>query len=349
MSGIKINDFIIDESCSVLEAMELLDIVATKVLFITENGCLKAVLTDGDIRRWILKSGSLSESVSRIANYSPMYLYEKDKSFSKEYMNKNSIEAVPIVDEHMKLVSVSFLNRYTVSQRQNIDAKVVIMAGGFGTRLYPYTKILPKPLIPIGDVPIVERIINKFYKNGFGEFFLILNYKKNMVKAYFNDIEKKYILNYVDEEKPLGTGGGLSLLKGKIDGPFILSNCDILIEEDYDKILQFHKDNDNLVTIVSSLKNIKIPYGVIDINDHGEIEEMREKPSISVFVNTGMYVVNPRIINELKDDEVIGFPEIIQRYKDDGERIGVYPVSEKSWLDMGQIDEMENMINEIGL
>jgi NDP-sugar pyrophosphorylase family protein len=164
-----------------------------------------------------------------------------------------------------------------------------------------------------------------------------------MIKAYFNEIEKAYKVDYVDEDKPLGTGGGLSLLKGKINSTFILSNCDILIEEDYEKIYNYHKKEKNLITMVCSLKNIKIPYGVIEISETGEIESMKEKPELSFFTNTGIYIVEPKIIEELEEDKPIGFPDIIEQYKAKGEKIGIYPISENSWMDMGQIDEMEEM------
>jgi NDP-sugar pyrophosphorylase family protein len=164
-----------------------------------------------------------------------------------------------------------------------------------------------------------------------------------MIKAYFNEIEKPYKLEYVDEDKPLGTGGGLSLLKGKINSTFILSNCDILIEEDYEKIYNYHKKENNLITMVCSLKNFKIPYGVIEISETGKVEKMKEKPELSFFINTGMYIVEPKIIEELEENKFIDFPNIIEHYKDKGEKIGIYPISENSWMDMGQIDGMEEM------
>ena len=145
------------------------------------------------------------------------------------------------------------------------------------------------------------------------------------------------------KDKPLGTGGGLSLLKGTIDETFILTNCDILIEEDYDKIFNFHKTENNLITMVCSLKRIQIPYGVIEIDENGGIESMKEKPELSFFTNTGMYIVEPSVINELELNVSIDFPTIIQNYKNLGKKIGVFPISEKSWLDMGQLDELEEM------
>jgi dTDP-glucose pyrophosphorylase len=339
---LNVRDFLIDEEATMLQAMELLDKVAKKVLFVERFGKLAAAITDGDIRRWILRKGNLDAKVKDIANYNPKFIYERDKLSAKEFMKKFSIEALPVLNDNKDIVSVVFWND-EIKQQKNLEVPVVIMAGGLGTRLYPYTKILPKPLIPIGEIPIVEHIINKFNKYGCNQFFLIVNHKRNMIKAYFNEIKKNYEVNYVDEDKPLGTGGGLSLLKGNINNTFILTNCDILIEEDYEKIFEYHKKENNLVTMVCSLKNIRIPYGVIEINETGEIEKMKEKPEFSFFTNTGMYVVEPKVIEELEENKTIGFPDIIEKYKHAGEKIGVYPISENSWLDMGQLDEMENM------
>jgi dTDP-glucose pyrophosphorylase len=341
-----IKDFLIDENATMIEAMEVLDKVAKKVLFVVRDGQFVAAITDGDIRRWILKKGNLEAQVKDIANYNPKYIYEKDKMAAKEYMSKYSIEALPILNYEKDIVSVVLWND-EIKRQKNLQVPVVIMAGGLGTRLYPYTQVLPKPLIPIGELPIAEHIINSFHGYGNNQYFLVVNHKKNMIKAYFNEIEKDYELNYVDEDQPLGTGGGLSLLKGKINSTFILTNCDILIEEDYEKIYDFHKREKNLVTMVCSLKNIKIPYGVIQLGDTGEIEGMKEKPNFSFFTNTGMYVVESRVIEELEENKAVGFPDIIEKYMNTGEKIGVYPISENAWLDMGQLDEMEKMTKRL--
>jgi dTDP-glucose pyrophosphorylase len=340
---LNINDFLIEENSSMLDAMKELDKVAKKVLFVVRLNRFVGSITDGDIRRWILKKGNLDASVKDIANYDPKFIFEKDRQSAKEFMKTHSIEALPILNEEKDIVSVVLWNDEEIEREKKLDLPVVIMAGGLGTRLYPYTKILPKPLIPIGEIPIVEHIINRFNKYGSDQFHLIVNHKKNMIKAYFNEINKGYQIGYVDEDRPLGTGGGLSLLKGKINSTFILTNCDILIEEDYEKIYNYHKNERNLITMVCSLKNVKIPYGVIEINESGEIDEMREKPEFSFFTNTGMYIVEPRVIEELQDNQTIGFPDIIEKYKEMGKKIGVFPISENSWLDMGQLDEMEKM------
>lgn len=336
-------DFLIDEEITMLEAMEQLDKIARKVLFVTRQGEFVAAITDGDIRRWILKKGNLAAKVKEVANYSPKSLPANKKNKAKEYMKIYSIDALPIIDPKNNIISVVFRNDGEIEPKRNLKVPVVIMAGGLGTRLYPYTKILPKPLIPIGEIPIAEHIMNRFHQFGCEQFYLVVNHKKNMIKAYFNEVLKDYVVYYADEDSPLGTGGGLSLLKGKVESTFILTNCDILIEEDYEKIYNYHKKEKNLITMVCSLKKIKIPYGVIEISETGEIEEMREKPEFSFFTNTGMYIVEPKVIAELESDISIGFPDIIDKYKSRGEKIGVFPISENSWMDMGQIDELEEM------
>lgn len=338
-----ITDYCIKESSTVVDAMKLLDKTAKKVLFIIDDGKLKAAITDGDIRRWILKNGSLEESITQIANYNPKYVKQQNASSARAIMQEYSIEILPVVDEDMQVLSFISLLDNEDNTRGSLNIPVVIMAGGLGTRLYPYTKVLPKPLIPVGEIPISEHIINRFYKAGCDEFYLVLNHKKNMIKAYYNDLDKDYNVYYSDEDIPLGTGGGLGLLKGKINTTFALSNCDILIRGDYQRIMQHHKENDNIITIVCSLKHIRIPYGVIEVGSSGEITDMREKPELSFLTNTGMYIVEPRVIDEIENNKVISFPDIISKYRDAGEKIGVYPISENSWLDMGQFDTMEDM------
>jgi NDP-sugar pyrophosphorylase family protein len=164
-----------------------------------------------------------------------------------------------------------------------------------------------------------------------------------MIKAYFNELKKSYSVHYVDEDIPLGTGGGLSLLKGKIKSTFILSNCDILIDADYQKIMNFHQKQKNFITMICSMKRIRIPYGVVEISETGEIEEMKEKPELSVFVNTGMYIVDGQVIEDIETNIDVGFPDIIEGYRKSGAKVGIYPISENAWSDMGQLDELESM------
>ena len=337
---------LVEPDISVWQAMEQLNQNATKVLFIHEEGKLRAALSDGDVRRWILKKGSLKAPISQVANYQPKCLREWERDRAGEYMHRYGIEAVPVVDEDKRITDIVLWRTDGASGKDaQIDLPVVMMAGGKGTRLYPYTRILPKPLIPVGELPIAEHIIRQFRRFGCHDFYLIVNHKKNMIKAYFNEIPKDYRIFYADEDVPLGTGGGLSLLKGKIDTPFILTNCDILIREDFSKIYRLHKEKKNLITMVCSLKNFRIPYGVVEISEDGGIDSMSEKPVLSFFTNTGCYIVEPRVIGEMEENREISFPDIIARYKEKGENVGIYPIAEHAWLDMGEMDELEKMRN----
>lgn len=333
----------VSEKASIMEAMTNLDKGAKKILFVLRDNTLVASLTDGDIRRWILKKGSLDAKVESAANYQPKYLNQKEKIRAKSFMKQQRVDALPIVNDAMEIISIIFADENEWEKEHHLSLPVVIMAGGFGTRLYPYTKVLPKPLIPIGEIPIAEHIMNRFHQFGVREFHLVVNHKKNMIKAYFNEIEKDYEVYYADENVPLGTAGGLYLLKDKIRSTFILSNCDILIEEDYEKMVDFHKKENNFITMICSVKNLQIPYGIVEISNTGEIEELKEKPVMSFFTNTGMYVAEPDVIQEMKQEVRIDFPELIQRYKSQGKKIGVYPISEDNWMDMGQPEEMEAM------
>ncbi len=333
----------------IIDAMQKIDITGSGILFIVDKQKkLIGTLTDGDIRRWLIKTGNLNTKISEIMHNNPYYLMVQDRENALELMIEKQVRALPIINKQYQIVDIIFntynekKNNYGITHILR-DIPVVIMAGGKGTRLLPYTNILPKPLIPIGDKPILERVIEQFYKFGCEEFFLILNHKKNMIKAYFNEHEQKYKIQYIDEEKPLGTGGGLSLLKKKIRGTFILTNCDILIEDDFGEIIKFHKNNRNKISMICSLRKFKIPYGVIHMGSKGIVESIQEKPCISFFANTGCYIVDSEILEEIPDNTSIGFPDIIELYRKKGTQVGVYPINESAWLDMGQIDELEKM------
>ena len=345
-----IEELMIFYSNTIKEVLAKLDYTAKKILFvIDEDKRLLGTVTDGDVRRWILKNGDLRLSVKNIMNKKPIYLEQKEEKNALVIMKEKKINAIPILDNKKNIIKIIFLNEEinVDSSKKEIDCPVVIMAGGLGTRLYPYTKILPKPLIPIGDTPIVERIINKFSLYGGKNFYLSVNYKKNMIKSYFNELDKDYNVDFVDEDKPLGTGGSLSLLKGKINKTFFLSNCDILIDADYEQILKYHKETGNKITVVSSLKNFTIPYGIFKLNEHGEINKIEEKPEYAYLINTGMYVIEPEVIDDIPNNQFFNLPDILEVYMKKGVKVGVYPISDKAWMDMGQIEEMKDMIERI--
>lgn len=346
-----IKDIIIDDKITIRETIKILDDTAKKILFVCNNNILKGVITDGDIRRWILKNGDLSAKAKEITNYEPKYINKTEIYRAKELMRRYSINAMPVVDINGLIEAVVFFDdfEFIEDRKEKLNIPVVIMAGGLGTRLYPYTKILPKPLIPIGDIPIVERIINKFQEYGCSEYYLTVNYRKNMIKSYFGDIKKNYEISYLEEEKSLGTGGSLYLLKGKVNGTFFVSNCDILIDADYASMYKYHKEKKNLITMICAVKNIIIPYGVISLNDCGEINNMTEKPEYSFLTNTGVYILEPEVLNLIEDDTFIHLPDIAEKCIKSGMKVGVYPITERAWMDMGQPDEMEEMMRRLGV
>lgn len=347
-----LSDLFIREDITIREAIKRLDETAKKILIITEGNKLKGVLTDGDIRRWILKNGSFNENVSLIMNKSPKYIYEKSLPNAKKILKKEMIEAIPVLNADNEVIDIVFWNdsfKYKLNHFDKLNIPVVIMAGGKGARLDPYTKVIPKPLIPIGDIPIAERIIERFMEYGCRRFYLTVNYKKNMIKAYFNDLDKVYELNYVEEDKPLGTAGSLSLLKGTLSETLFLSNCDILIDANYSDILKYHKNNNNRITLVTSLKHFTVPYGVVEINGNSSVNRVIEKPEYDYLVNAGMYVLEPEVLSDVPENTFYHITDLINHYIEKGEKIGVYPVGDKEWLDMGQIKEMENMLERLGI
>lgn len=345
----EIQEFTVLETATVKDAMKQMDHNAHKIIYIVdEENRLKGVLSDGDVRRWILKDGSIKENVSKVMNQKPITLLHNEINQANQLMSEKKIHSIAVVNEENTLRTIIF-NSNEVIYSEKVQLPVVIMAGGKGTRLYPYTKILPKPLIPIGDTPIVERIINKFHDYGMSNFIMSVNYKKNMIRSYFNDLERDYELTYVEENQPLGTGGSLSLMRNLLTETFFVSNCDILVDADYTDIVSFHKKKEHDVTIVASLKTTQIPYGVLKIGEDGLLESTEEKPEFSYLINTGMYLINTSVLDFVPDNEFADLPTIIMEAKNQGLRVGVYPVSEDSWLDMGQIKEMEHMIETLGM
>ena len=337
-----INDFIASCSITVSAAMQKIDGNAGGTLFLTdEEDKLIACVTDGDIRRYLLGGGQVDSEIFVAANKHPRYARTLDEA--KRLFHKKYFSAIPIVDEEMTILDIYNDGEVVVKEKARLNVPVVINAGGKGTRLAPYTKVLPKPLIPVGDLPILEHIMNEYQSYDCTDFHIIVNYKHDLMKAYFADNEQRYNITWYDEDKPLGTGGGLSLLKGVFNDTFFFANCDALLTADYESMLKFHKENGNVITMICAYKNINIPYGVADMGVNGVIEGMREKPLVSFLTNTGIYIVEPSVVESMNDGEVIGFPDIVERERQKGHKVAVYPVSENDWMDMGQIPELEKM------
>ena len=335
-----LSDYIVNENSTILQAMEIINNNSKGIVYVVADMILKGAITDGDIRRFLLQQGDLSNNVMNVANKNPLSLVAGNEKFAKDLMIKEEIRSIPILDEQGKIVKICFSDENIEDMKEKLDIPVVIMAGGKGTRLYPYTKILPKPLMPIGDKTITEHIMNHFINYGCNQFIMIVNYMKHFIKSYFD--ENKMNINYVDEMEFLGTGGGLRLLDKKINSTFFMTNCDILIEEDYSKILKYHREHNNMITMVCAVKHMIIPYGIVEMSNE-EILELKEKPEFSFITNTGFYVIEPEFIDMIPENTFIHITDIIQKCIMMKKKVGVYKINEDNWLDMGQLDELEKM------
>ena len=342
-------DFIVNNKCSIIDAMKQIDRNARGIVYVCENNVLIGSVTDGDIRRHILNNGSVMDDVTAIMNKSPRYCHIEETQNAHYIMFKASIGSIPVIDTNGQIVDIIFINEKYKEENEQLNIPVIIMAGGKGTRLYPYTQILPKPLIPIGDKTITEHIMDRFEKYGCNHFTMIVNFKKNFIKSYFVDNENDINVEFVEEKEFLGTGGGLKLLDGKFDSTVFMTNCDILIEEDYAKILDFHKKQKNIVTMVCAEKNMVIPYGTVEMTSDGRAKQLNEKPELSFITNTGFYVLEPEFIKRIPDNTFVHITDIIQRCIDAGENVGVYTIEEEKWLDMGQLEELEKMRQKLNV
>ena len=346
----KIKERVVSPSTSLLDAMKQMDEVKVKILLVFEEDHFEGLITIGDIQRAIIKNISLKEPVCRILNKNKVYGYKSEGVDSiKEKMRKMRAEVMPILDDQGELVDVWFWNdlfqKIELIQREKIDLPVVIMAGGKGTRLKPITNVIPKPLVPIGDKTILETILDQFEEIGCTKFYMSVNYKADIMKYYLGQLEHKYDIEFFQEDKPLGTIGSVSLLKGKISTPFFVSNCDSINEQDYRDVYDYHVNNHNDLTIVTMVKSFKIPYGVIETGEDGLMVSLSEKPELTYQVNTGVYILNPNCIDEIPQGEFFHITHLMEKIKARGGRVGCFPVSEHAWKDMGEWPEYLKMIN----
>lgn len=353
----RIAKVLVAPDASIRAALQVLDASAMRIALIAgEDMRLVGVLTDGDVRRWILSGNGLDEPVTSAMNASPVTASAATPSAEVEAMMvARGIDFVPVIDDAGVVVSalrwtdlVSGDERPVV--RGTLGLPVVIMAGGQGSRLAPFTKILPKPLVPVGEKPIVEVIMDRFAAFGCTEFSLSVNYQANLIRAYFADADLPYGIDFVNEDKPLGTGGSLSLMREKLGAStFFVTNCDILVEADYADVVRFHRESGNKVTLVASMKHVTVPYGVCEIAEGGALTGITEKPEFDFLVSTGFYVLEPSVLADVPDDEFYHLTDLINDYLARGEKVGVYPISEKSWFDIGQLEELKATLAHFGV
>ncbi len=337
----KIESIKIQKNATILDALKTMDATFRRLLLVFDGNHFKNIISIGDIQRAIIKNIPFETPINEILRKETVISnINEGIEIIEKRMLEQRIECMPIVDSNNNLVDVIFWEdifsdlKKPISKRFNVP--VVIMAGGEGTRLRPITYVLPKALVPIGNVSILEKIINSFIAYGNKEFYISVNYKAAMIKQYINDVYKKTInLNYLTEDKPLGTAGALFSLKDKVNGDFFVSNCDIIIENDYSEILDYHKSNKNDLTIVSALKHYSIPYGILETERNGMLRKITEKPEITYQINSGMYILDSKVLEYIPENTYFHMTHLIEKVISNNGRVGVFPVSEKSWIDIG--------------
>ena len=344
----------INEDKSIRDALVKINKNLNKCLIVVDkSNKLKGAISDGNIRRGLLKGLTLENNIKNI--YTKNIVFIKEKNFSladaKKKILKNFqktyIGIIPIIDDKKKVIDL-FTKDFKIFKRdgsKNFNNQVIVMAGGRGLRLKPFTEVLPKPLIPIGNKTALDHIIDNFLKDDFNKFTFSINYKSKLIKAYIQEIkeQKKIKVNFIEEKKPLGTAGSLSLLKNIIKNDFFVINCDSIIKLDFRNILNYHKIQKNLITIVVSMKDVEVPYGVCSLKKDGTLNKILEKPKNRYLVNTGLYVVNPKILKLIPNNSKVDFTQLIQIAKTKNYKIGLFPMEDKMWTDVGQWNELNKI------
>ena len=340
-------EMIVDSETPLIEALSLMDSINRKLLFVCDGRKFVGVVSIGDVQRALLKKQDLNRSVSEFMRSKITYARDdEDRKTIKNKMRLERIESMPIVNNKSELIDIiEWLDLFRESENNSIlnDFSVVIMAGGKGTRLLPLTNIIPKPLIPISDKTIIEEILDRYISAGCKDFYISVNYKTDTIKKY---LSTRYSVKYIQEEKPLGTAGSLYLLKNIIHSTFIVSNCDTIADIDFKDLIEYHKTCKNVITVVSVIKKLAIPYGTIETGIDGVLLDMKEKPEMVYQINSGIYVLQPEVLEYISDNEFMNVPDLIQKVKNANKKVGVFPISEGSWYDMGNWEEYLHLVNK---
>ena len=329
---------VINSNLKIREAIEILSNVKSKTLMIEENKKIIGVFTEGDFRKAVLKGVDIDNKIKQIINKRFKFIKEKlsKREIIKIFKENPLIQDLPVLNQKKSLKGIIdkdvFFNKKK-NKHKNID--IIIMAGGLGTRLDTFTKILPKPLLPIGNSTILEIIIKSFSSYGFENFILSLNDKKNIIKSYLKENLRNKSIKIVEEKKPLGTIGALKLIEKKVSNLFFLTNCDTISKVNFKDIVDHHLKNKSDLTIVSTFKNFKIPYGVFKAKNNGNLIKLQEKPSLDNLVNCGLYLMNKNIIKSIPKNKKFDADELIQILLKKRKKIKIFPISEEAWKDYG--------------
>tara|TARA_B110000003_G_scaffold273722_1_gene312066 strand:+ start:338 stop:1408 length:1071 start_codon:yes stop_codon:yes gene_type:complete len=309
-----------------------------------QNSNLLGTFSMGDMRNSLYHGAKLNSEIKSYYNKKPIYLFNKKFDTSKIrnlFLNKN-LSSIPITDKNKKIIGLitkeDFL-KFKKKRLPKIDLPVVIMSGGKGSRLKPFSDILPKALIPLQNKTVLERIIEKFLDFGVNKVFIITNYKSNIIKSYFE--EKKYSnkLKFIKEPKELGTAGGLKLISKEIKKSFIVTNCDVLHDFNYKDFIKFHTYNNFDMSVVGSFKSYSIPYGICELDKKGILNKIDEKPLNNIIINTGFYIVNKSLFKYIPRGKLFHITDLISKAQSKKNKIGLFPINDNNWSDVGEWSE----------
>lgn len=346
----KNKEIIIAPNATLLEGLKKMDAIRRKLLLVHDGYKYISLLSIGDIQRAIIQNIDLNSPVTAIIK-KDYIIANPETSIDeiKKLMLSIRAEFMPVVSAGKELINIyfweDFFSENKLEPLAQFNLPVVIMAGGLGTRLKPLTNVLPKPLLPIGEKTMLEEIFERFAQCGCNRFHISVNYKAELIKYYIQNLQLPYEINFFEEEKPMGTAGSLSKLKDKIDQTFFVSNCDILIEQDYSEILDYHRANKNEITVIAALKHFPIAYGTIETGRNGQLKSLLEKPELTFKINSGMYILEPHLLDEIPLNTFFHITDLIDKVKNKNRTIGVFPVSEKSWIDMGSWNDYLKLVN----
>lgn len=347
----KKNIFIGKNNDSIKESIKKIKLNGTRTLIIiNKEKKLLGTLTEGDIQKALINDLKLDDKILQVYNKKPKkILYQNlDNTDLKKFFIDGQYGLVPVVKNNNKIVNILTWKDIFIDKKSNYleNLDVIIMAGGKGKRLKPITEIIPKPLVPVDGKPMLELIIENFKYFGFKKFNLVINHQADLILTYFKSL-KKYKLKFTKERKPLGTVGGISLIKNSLSNNLVLTNCDTLYKIDYLKLYNFHLKNNNDITITVSNKKFEFPYGSCDITS-GKLFSLTEKPKINFIANVGLYFIKKEIVKLIGKNEQIDMTDLINRCLKLKKKIGAFKIKEREWIDLGKLSNLRvNSVNKI--
>jgi dTDP-glucose pyrophosphorylase len=323
------------------KAIEVLHKAGKRIaLVVDDKSRLLGTITDGDIRRALLDRKEMDTNVQEIMSKKPLTASENDsKGAILKLMKDHDILHIPILNSQGILVDLEIIAE--VIEKPSFQNPVMIMAGGFGKRLLPLTKQTPKPLLKVGSKPILETILERFIDFGFSNFYISTFYKSDMIRDYFSNGSKWGVsIQYIVEDRPLGTAGALSLLPGDLpELPLILMNGDLVTDLDFHSLLENHIKSKAEISVCVVEYDFQVPYGVIEAKDH-KVQKIVEKPKHKFFVNAGIYIINSGVIKSLNKTEYLDMPDLLRKRIKNSNGVNMFPLYEE-WLDIGRMSELE--------